>query len=74
MIHVQCIYVLIPICVPVHTVRPDGRIFGQITRKRLKKCPWPGKIGGRKIAELGKMWQKRGRKTFLQLFRVETIV
>jgi hypothetical protein len=34
-----------------------------------KNCPLPEKIGGRKIAEFGKKWQKRGRKIFLQIFR-----
>jgi hypothetical protein len=28
-----------------------------------------GKIGGRKMAEFGKKWQKRGRKIFFQLFK-----
>jgi hypothetical protein len=32
-----------------------------------------GKNGGRKMAEFGKKWQKRGRKTFLQEFRLITI-
>jgi hypothetical protein len=31
-----------------------------------------GKIRGRKIAEFRQKWQKRGRKVFLPLFRVET--
>jgi hypothetical protein len=45
---------------------PDGRIFGKITQEAPKNCPWPGKIGGRKMAEFGKKWQKRGWKLFLQ--------
>jgi hypothetical protein len=53
---------------------PDGRIFGQITQNRLKKnYSWPEKFGGRKMAELCKKWQKRGRKIFLQLFRLKSL-
>jgi hypothetical protein len=36
------------------------------SKEAPKNCPWPGKIGGRKKAEFGKKWQKRGRKLFLQ--------
>jgi hypothetical protein len=43
------------------------------SKEAPKKCPWPEKIGGRKIAEFRQKWQKRGRKIFLQLFREETL-
>jgi hypothetical protein len=43
------------------------------SKDALKKYPWPEKIGGRKIAEFRKKWQKRGRKTFLHLFKEETL-
>jgi hypothetical protein len=43
------------------------------SKQALKNCPWPEKIGGRKIAEFGKKWQKRGRKIFLQIFRWKTV-
>jgi hypothetical protein len=39
------------------------------SKEAAKNCPWPEKIGGRKMAEFGKKWQKRGRKIFLQIFR-----
>jgi hypothetical protein len=39
------------------------------SKEAPKNCAWPVKIGGRKIAEFGKKWQKRGQKIFLQLFR-----
>jgi hypothetical protein len=43
------------------------------SKEAPKNCPWPEKIGGRKIAEFRQKWQKRGRKMFLQLFRRETL-
>jgi hypothetical protein len=53
---------------------PDGQIFGQITQKGPKNCPWPGpEIGGHKMVKFCKKLQKRGRKIFLQLFCRETI-
>jgi hypothetical protein len=39
------------------------------SKEAPKNCPWAEKIGGLKMAEFGKKWQKRGRKIFLQLFR-----
>jgi hypothetical protein len=43
---------------------PEGRIFGQITQTGPKKYFWPGKIGGRKMADFVQKWQKRGQKIF----------
>jgi hypothetical protein len=34
------------------------------SKQAPKICPWPEKIGGRKMAEFDKKWQKRGRKFF----------
>jgi hypothetical protein len=36
------------------------------SKEAPKNCPWPEKIGGRKMEDFGKKWQKTGRKTFLQ--------
>jgi hypothetical protein len=55
------------------TLLPEGRNFGVITQKRPKTFMAGKKIRGRNIAELSKMWQQRGRKIFLKLFRGETI-
>jgi hypothetical protein len=35
-------------------VFPYGRIFSQITKRDIKKCPWPEKISGRKITKFCK--------------------
>jgi hypothetical protein len=44
---------------------PDGRIFGQITQKEApKNCSRPEKIGGRKMAKIGKSGRKEAGKYF----------
>jgi hypothetical protein len=43
-------------------IRPNN------SKEAAKNCPWPEKIGGRKMAEFGKKWKKKGRKIFLQKF------
>jgi hypothetical protein len=48
-------------------------MFGQITQKGPKYCPWPEQIKVPKIAKFCKKWQRRGRKIFVQLFCCETI-
>jgi hypothetical protein len=50
---------------------PDGR--PNYSKRGPKIMTLAGKIGGGIIPNLGKKWQKRGRKTFLQKFRRETV-
>jgi hypothetical protein len=48
-------------CRPIEGVvtvarRPNFRLNN--SKEALKNCPWPEKIGGRKMAKFGKKWQK----------------
>jgi hypothetical protein len=41
----------------------------KLLKEAPKNLPWLEKIGGCKMADFDKKWQKRGWRIFLQLFR-----